>query len=556
MLSVVFYYLITFLIAAALMPLVIKAGIYFDVVAKMNKRTVHTVEIPRIGGYAVYVAFLLGALIFLKTDTQVNSILLGGFIIFMVGLYDDVHDISPRLKLLGQLVAAVIVIVFGGVYLQNFGESIPFLAEIVTLFWIVGITNAINLIDGLDGLSGGISVIVLFTISLTSYLSGRVDIASLSLVLAGAISGFLLYNFHPAKVFMGDCGALFIGFMISSISLLGFGYNTSTFFTLGAPIVVLMVPIMDTLIAIVRRKVRHKKFNEADKRHIHHRLMYKFDLGHKRTVIVLYTVTLIFSFISILYYYNPLLGLVFFLIMLFVTELFVEMSNMISRHYKPILTIANIFLNREDLPKLRVVQKVRRSRRYKITVGLCVIGVLGILIYNFRGYLDFEKESLEEIVSPYVALENQTDLLDELYSDLNKAYEKDQKETEYKLLAAYFVSDLLTTNNNIGESNGYLHPSIEEEFIEYIGKNFGFLVQEYDGLEVKGYEIISASPTSVSYEGIDSTKYYQVTLNLTLNQIVTEIATTTVIVTYEDDRYYVVGIELLRAEFQDEMREN
>ena len=281
--SLIMSFVVTMIVSAILIPLVMKAGKELGIVAHKNKRTVHKVEVPRIGGYAIYISSLIGAVIFLKTDPQINAILIAGFLVFFVGLIDDVHDLSPKTKLAVELIAALIVIVYGDIYLKGFdfmpSNWPPIIPGVITVLWIVGITNAINLIDGLDGLSSGISIIVLFTVSMTSLTSGRTDIASLSLVLAGAIMGFLFYNFHPAKIFLGDCGALYIGFMISVISLLGFGYNVSTFFTLGAPIVVLMVPIMDTLIAIIRRKVNHKKFSEADRGHLHHKLMFSLELG-------------------------------------------------------------------------------------------------------------------------------------------------------------------------------------------------------------------------------------------------------------------------------------
>ncbi len=243
--SLIMSFVVTMIVSAILIPLVMKAGKELGIVAHKNKRTVHKVEVPRIGGYAIYISSLIGAVIFLKTDPQINAILIAGFLVFFVGLIDDVHDLSPKTKLAVELIAALIVIVYGDIYLKGFdfmpSNWPPIIPGVITVLWIVGITNAINLIDGLDGLSSGISIIVLFTVSMTSLTSGRTDIASLSLVLAGAIMGFLFYNFHPAKIFLGDCGALYIGFMISVISLLGFGYNVSTFFTLGAPIVVLMV---------------------------------------------------------------------------------------------------------------------------------------------------------------------------------------------------------------------------------------------------------------------------------------------------------------------------
>ena len=290
-LTVVLSFVVTMILSAAMIPLIIKLGNQLGIVAHMNKRTVHKHEIARIGGYAIYLSSLIGSALFLKADHQINAIMVAGFIIFMVGLYDDSHDLSPKVKLIFEVIAALIVIVYGEIYIKGFGyfpsDAMTFLSGVVTLFWIVGITNAINLIDGLDGLSAGISIIVLVTISMTSLLSGRSDIASLSLILAGSIMGFLFFNFHPAKIFMGDCGALYIGFMISVISLLGFGYNASAFFTLGAPIIVLMVPIMDTLIAILRRKIHHKKFSEADRGHLHHNLMFKLNLGQRKSVLIL-----------------------------------------------------------------------------------------------------------------------------------------------------------------------------------------------------------------------------------------------------------------------------
>lgn len=317
-LTVVLSFVVTMILSAAMIPLIIKVGNQLGIVAHMNKRTVHKHEIARIGGYAIYISSLIGSMLFLKTDHQINAILISGFIIFMVGLYDDVHDLSPKVKLIFEMLAALIVIVYGQVYIKGFGyfpsDAMTLLSGIVTLFWIIGITNAINLIDGLDGLSAGISIIVLVTISVTSILSGRSDIAALSLVLAGSIMGFLFFNFHPAKIFMGDCGALYIGFMISVISLLGFGYNASGFFTLGAPIIVLMVPIMDTLIAILRRKIHHKKFSEADRGHLHHNLMFKLNLSQRKSVLILYLVTILFSLSSYLYYYNQMAELFYLLL--------------------------------------------------------------------------------------------------------------------------------------------------------------------------------------------------------------------------------------------------
>lgn len=189
-------FVVTFIISLILVPAIAKISKRLGIIAQTNNRTIHKGIIARTGGYAIYVSFLVGTMIFLKTDTQINSILIGGFIIFITGFYDDIHDLSPRLKLLGQIIAALVVIFYGGISLKGF--TLPFLpssvsyftAICITILWIVGITNAVNLIDGLDGLCSGISIIVLVTISLTSLTYGRTDISSLSLLLAGAVGGF------------------------------------------------------------------------------------------------------------------------------------------------------------------------------------------------------------------------------------------------------------------------------------------------------------------------------------------------------------------------------
>ena len=213
---------------------------------------------------------------------------------------------------------------------------------VVTFVWIIGITNAVNLIDGLDGLAGGISAIILVVIACLSVIEGRLDIQTMSLILAGATMGFLLYNSHPASIFMGDCGALFLGFIISAISLLGF--KSSTIMTLALPILLLAVPIVDTIGAILRRKLSGHKFSEADKNHLHHLLMQRF--GHRNTVIILYVVTALFGFTAYIYLVNKATGfLVLFLIAL-VVELFIEFSGMISKQYHPLLSIANTIQKR------------------------------------------------------------------------------------------------------------------------------------------------------------------------------------------------------------------
>lgn len=555
-LTVVLSFVVTMILSAAMIPLIIKVGNQLGIVAHMNKRTVHKHEIARIGGYAIYISSLIGSMLFLKTDHQINAILISGFMIFMVGLYDDVHDLSPKVKLIFEVLAALIVIVYGQVYIKGFGyfpsDAMTLLSGIVTLFWIIGITNAINLIDGLDGLSAGISIIVLVTISVTSILSGRSDIAALSLVLAGSIMGFLFFNFHPAKIFMGDCGALYIGFMISVISLLGFGYNASGFFTLGAPIIVLMVPIMDTLIAILRRKIHHKKFSEADRGHLHHNLMFKLNLGQRKSVLILYLVTILFSLSSYLYYYNQMAGTILFIALMILFEIFVEITDMISRKYKPLLTLANIFIDSDKFPKIKFLDQYRKRRTPKKAMrDHFIIGVLCLSLVVVAGYfLSINNPQLPikttAVKSPYSKISD-IDLMNTIYARLDTSYKEHNEEDECQLVAAYFACDYYTFVDKKDDEIGgldYMYPDMIENFSNYAKTSFYNQKNNYPELEVLKYNIISFSPSKVSISNLDDNDYYNVLISLTFNEEVEGLNTTVnVTVVKVDDRFYICGLD-------------
>lgn len=553
-LTVILSFVVTTIISACLMPFIIKAANQLGIVAHMNERTVHHHEIPRIGGYAIYLTSLIGSVLFLKTDNQINAILIAGFIIFIVGLYDDAHNLSPKTKLFFELIAAIIVIFYGEIYIKGFvyfpNNAITFLSGVVTLGWIIGITNAINLIDGLDGLSAGISIIVLFTISMTSILSGRSDIASLSLVLAGSIMGFLFYNFHPAKIFMGDCGALYIGFMIAVISLLGFGYNASAFFTLGAPIIVLMVPIMDTLIAIIRRKLHHKKFSEADKGHLHHNLMFKLKLGQRKSVLILYFVTFLFSLTSYLYYFDRTVGTVLFVCLMFMFEIFVEVTDMISRKYKPVLTLINVFVRSDKLPKIKILEQYREKRtpqkrkRDHFVIGMVVISTILVGVYYLSPY-PVSQISQERVEIPYQKTSD-SDLLNNIYARLEKSFLNEDEDEECQLVAAYFAADYYTLKDKGDIIGGidYIYPDLRINFSEYARYSFYTRQQTYLDLEVTRYNIISYSPSKVTIDGLEDHDYYNVLISLTFNEDLDNFdPNVNVTVVKVDDRFYVCGLD-------------
>lgn len=560
-LNIILSFVITFFISLLIVPIVGKVTTNLGIIAHTNNRTIHKGIIPRTGGYAIYISFLLGAMLFLKTDTQINSMLIGGFIIFIVGLYDDIHDLSPKYKMLGQIIAALIVIFYGGISLKDF--TIPYIpsdisyviAIIITVGWIVGITNAVNLIDGLDGLCSGISIIVLFTISITSLNSGRTDISSLSLLLAGAIGGFLIYNFHPASIFLGDCGALFIGFMIAVISLLGFGYKSSTFFTLGAPIVVLMVPIMDTLIAIIRRKVHHKSFSEADRNHLHHNLMFKLELGQTKSVLVLYTVTILFSLCSYLYLYDKVAATILFIALMLAFEIFVELTGMIDRKYRPMLTLLNIFIRSDYLPKIKDTKPYRRfinSKKYLLIIILVIcIGLGGYGIYITR---DQSKPTTTREFS-YVEEDNSTTLMKDIYNKLEVAFNNNSKVEEYQLVSAYFTVDYFTLSNKSKNEVGgmdYFYKDASKKFISYSKSEYykdlnTMIDNKENSQEVTNYQIQSYSDSDIVLEGLEDYSYYDVTLLIKFKEnntiIDSDQLTVTVHLIEKDSKFSVIALD-------------
>ncbi len=338
------YFVVPLVLSLLLVPIAKKIGLSLNVYAVENKRTVHHGKIVRMGGLAIFLAYMISLAVFVKADYTWNGVLMGGTIVFVGGLLDDIYDLKPVYKLAFQGAGALCAIFVGKISLGAI--SLPFgitidpglLSFLVSFVWIVGVTNAINLIDGLDGLSGGICFIVLCTIGLIGYLMGRRDICVVTLILAGAILGFLRYNFHPASIFMGDCGALFLGFTIACISLMGF--KTTTFVTLALPILILFIPISDTLIAMLRRKLKGVGMMSADKSHMHHILMYRLKLGHRNAVLVLYAVAMLFGLCAILMYMDETIGVILLAVLLIGFELFIESTDMVNPKFHPLIGLS------------------------------------------------------------------------------------------------------------------------------------------------------------------------------------------------------------------------
>lgn len=330
--------LVTFLFSSIIMFLMRKIAIHTGALdvprSEEGNRHIHKKATPKLGGVGIFLAFLLGYMLFGEQSIRMNSILIGSFIIILTGIIDDIKPIKATSKLLGHIVAAMVIVFYGGILLNNitaFNLSIDFgiLAYPITILFIVACTNIINLIDGLDGLSGGICSIFYITIAIIGFYQGRSGslVMTLTLIMLGSTLGFLLHNFHPAKIFAGDC-ATFMGFIIAIITLLEFkGPALISFFV---PITILGIPILDTLFAIIRRLLKGQTPFQADRQHLHHQLL-GMNFSQTTTVLIIYAINILFAAASIFYTLkDPIIGEIFYIIIFILVIWFVFHTSIIS----------------------------------------------------------------------------------------------------------------------------------------------------------------------------------------------------------------------------------
>lgn len=347
-------------VTIALTPLARKLAIKLDAIDYPSARRVNMLPIPRMGGVAIFGGILaalavagFGVYAFGWVDPfidyngiEVNywGVLLGTVLIFLVGAVDDVVDLNPKAKMLGQIVAACVVagsgLLFSSIH-NPFGEGyieFGWVAYPLTVFYLVAFANVINLIDGLDGLAAGITGISAITILLFAVLPGRFDAALFSVILVGVCAGFLKSNFFPASIFMGDSGALLLGFSLGVISLFAVA-RSALFLSLLVPILAAGVPILDTFFAIVRRKREHRPIDEADKGHIHHRLM-RAGFSQRATVLIMWAWTALLAACGVIITWaDNLVRIPIFLIACAVTAYAIVklrlLGDALSHHFNP-----------------------------------------------------------------------------------------------------------------------------------------------------------------------------------------------------------------------------
>lgn len=343
-------------LALCLTPLVKKFALKIGATDAPNARKVHTKIMPRLGGLGIFLAFVLGLLAVLpiipydftpRESNFIKALLCGGGLIVLLGGLDDRFELSAKVKLVGQIAAACIV-VFGFGITVDF-VNIPFnntyssleswIAVPLTIFWIVGVTNAVNLIDGLDGLAAGVSGIAIATIAVMAFLMGNTMVALLCLLLLGSIVGFLFFNFHPAKIFMGDAGSLFLGFCLALLALLGFKQIAVVSFI--TPLLIIGVPLSDTFFAIVRRKLQKKPIFAPDKGHLHHCLR-ELGFSHRQTVLIIYGIAAFFGVLAVIQssaalYEANWVTFVVICVMLFFLQIGAEITGLIGKTKRPVI---------------------------------------------------------------------------------------------------------------------------------------------------------------------------------------------------------------------------
>ncbi len=299
-----------------------------------GNRHIHKRPIPKLGAVGIFLAFLFGYMLYGEHSIKMNAILISSFIIILTGIVDDINDLKASRQLIAQILAACIVVFYGGIYLTDitfFGLTVNFgiFKELITIVFIIACINIINFTDGLDGLSGGVTSIFYFTTAIICYYQGRLGTMEMTvtLLMLGSTLGFLVHNFYPAKIFAGQC-SMFMGFMISIICLLGFKGTALT--SLFIPVAILGLPILDTLFAIIRRLLKKQPIFKADKSHFHHQLL-GMNFSHRTTVLIIYLINIMFALTTVFYVLgDSSIALIIFIVLSIFLVWFVLYTNIIT----------------------------------------------------------------------------------------------------------------------------------------------------------------------------------------------------------------------------------
>ncbi|WP_368653317.1 glycosyltransferase family 4 protein [Ornithinibacillus sp. 4-3] len=313
----------------------------FEVLDHPNRRKIHENPTPRLGGVAIFIGSYLGILYLQPQHEHLWEIFFGSLIIVIIGALDDRFELRPYVKLGGHIAAAALVISSGLVIekitLPFFGVvELGFISVLVTFIWIIGITNAINLIDGLDGLATGVTTIAFTSMLIMAMIDVRVVAAYFCIVLIGSNLGFLYHNFYPAKIYMGDSGSNFLGYMIAVVSILGLFKNIALL-SFIIPVILLAVPIFDTFFAIVRRIKNKESIMVADNYHVHYQLL-RAGYTHRGAVVIIYVFSAVFGVLAVLFAKASItFALLITALVLVVLHLLAEMAGIVLGGRRPVI---------------------------------------------------------------------------------------------------------------------------------------------------------------------------------------------------------------------------
>ena len=363
-LLVFFTFLLGLFSTLALVPPISRLAVSIGILDQTDERKIHTGSIPRLGGIAIFFSVLLSSLLFCSIERDIKGYLAGGIIIFLTGLSDDLQEISPRQKFLGEFVAVTVAIVMGGQSLPSLGNLLGagelFLGSFALPFTIVamvGVINSVNLIDGLDGLAGGVSAIAALAFLLLAALAGNYNLMFITAALFGATLGFLKFNTHPAHIFMGDSGSLFLGYSLGycaiNLAVEGGGAVSPV-----APLIVLALPIVDTIVVMAGRGRKRTGFFAPDTTHFHHRLL-ALGFSHSMTVALIYVQSYCFVVAAVIFRNTS--DFVLFYGLVAVLALIYGNLRMMERERA---LLGNLWILSLKLPHLKLYNNPRLHRLY------------------------------------------------------------------------------------------------------------------------------------------------------------------------------------------------
>lgn len=385
--------LVALFTAALFTPTVRRISISYGMIASARSDRWHKQPTALMGGIAICISWYL-AVLFLNPEPNTKSIILmiGAFAIFLLGLVDDIVSLNPQIKLVIQIIVAAMTTKFGIVI-----NIIPYhvITIPLTILWIVGVTNSFNLLDNMDGLSAGIAVISALVIGAVAIQNGNMEFALLPMVLAGAGIGFLIYNFNPAKIFMGDCGSLFLGYILSVLTIIGTWMDASNLvITLIVPLLVLGIPIFDTTFVTLTRKFQGRPISQGGKDHISHRLV-NLGLTERGTVLLLYSISILLGGITIFFNkVNPLLFLIlgiFTAIALYYVGFFLEEVEKDSPNNPNKIEDIDIYFRRVN--KKKILSK-RRIAEILIDLVLITVSYFSAFLLRFEGIISKENAEI------------------------------------------------------------------------------------------------------------------------------------------------------------------